>query len=92
MKVKICTGSKCTFYGASQIIDNVLQLQEDLRFIPGMPENAELEVEFLPCQEICKDGNHGVAPIVYVDDHMITKAKSEEITELIIDSLKAAES
>lgn len=88
MKVRICTGSKCTFYGASGIMDGLLQLQEDLALIPGIPEDSEFEVEALPCQGFCKDGNHKIAPLVYIDDERFDRASTQQIMETVINRLQ----
>jgi len=89
MKVKICTGSKCTFYGASGIMDGLLQLQDDLPSIPGMPENAAFEVEAIPCRGFCRDGNHKIAPVVYIDDERFDRASTQQIMEAVITRLQA---
>lgn len=84
MKVSVCTGSKCTFYGASHIIDCLLDMQGYLHELDNVREDAVLEVEVLPCQGFCKEGNHGVAPVVYVDGEMIERAESQQIMEMVM--------
>lgn len=84
MKVSICTGSKCGFYGASHIIDCMLDMKECLHDLPGVRPDAELEIELVPCQGFCQGGNHGVAPVVYVDGQMIERAEGPQIMEIVM--------
>ncbi len=87
MKVSICTGSKCSYYGANHIIDCMMGLKEELHDFYGVPEGKELEVELLPCQNYCKSGNHGVAPVVYLDGELIERAEANELMDLILERL-----
>ena len=88
MKVQICTGSKCTFYGANNIIERLSELSENLHLYPGLPEDAVLELEVIPCDESCKKGNSKVAPIVFVDGEKIERAKSSQIMEMVLNTLQ----
>ena len=87
MKVQICTGSKCTFFGASSIIDSVYDLHENIHEYPGIPEDAEFDIEIIPCQQYCI-GDYKNAPVVYIDGELIKQAKSQEVMAQIIDKLK----
>lgn len=87
MKVQICTGSKCTFYGASNIIERVTELQQQLHLYSGIAKDATLDVELLPCQKFCKRENSQNSPVVIVDGKVVTDAKAEIITEMILNSL-----
>lgn len=84
MKVSVCTGSKCSFYGSDHIIFCLEDLKEYLHNLDGIPEEAELEIELLPCQGFCKKGNHGVAPVVYVDGELVERAQSQQIMEMVL--------
>lgn len=88
MKVQICTGSKCTFYGASNIIERLTELRENLHLYPGIPEDAILDVEMIPCTKCCKQGNSEAAPVVLVDGKKIERAKSQQLMEMILDALQ----
>ena len=90
MKVQVCTGSKCSFYGAQHILNSLFDLQENLHMYPGIREDAVLDIEMLPCRNLCKKGNHGVAPVVYIDGEMIERAQAQQIMERVIDGLQAS--
>lgn len=87
MKVRICTGTRCTFYGANSIIDSVTELQEHLHEFPGISPEARLEVEVTRCEDFCKSTEKGVAPIVFIDDVMIERATSPQVMDMILSGL-----
>lgn len=86
MKVQICTGSNCVFYGANGIIERLMELQEDLHTYPGIPETAELELEMIPCQHFCKTSN--AAPVVFIEGQKVENAHSSQVMELILNTLQ----
>ncbi len=88
MKVRICGGTKCMFYGASNIYECVSDLQESLAEYPGIPEDAVLEVELVPCDGSCKGKDSRISPVVYVDDDRIERATGPIIMEKILDELQ----
>lgn len=83
MKVSICNGSKCVFYGASHIMDCLFQMQEELHTLYEIPEGQELEIDLIPCNGDCKR-NHGITPVVYIEDEKIERAKATEVMEKIL--------
>lgn len=88
MKVQICTGAKCMFYGADNIIDRVLDLNENLSDYPGVPADARLDIEITPCNDHCKGKGRHVSPVVYVDGEIIEKASSSALMERILNTLQ----
>lgn len=88
MKVRICSCTKCMFYGASNIYECVSDLQESLPEYPGIPEDAGLEVELVPCDGSCKGKDAKVSPLVYIDDERIERASSPQVMEKILDGLQ----
>ncbi|RVU54330.1 NAD(P)H-dependent oxidoreductase subunit E [Anaerosphaera multitolerans] len=88
MKVKICTGVRCTLMGADSIYDAVEYLKEN---VCGPDSNVcsaeDLEVELSTCLNYCK-GEKSIAPVVVIDDEVIFKATAQEISEKLIDRLR----
>lgn len=89
MKVKVCTGTKCMFYGADNIIDRLIDLQDNLTDYPGIPADAELKVELIPCDGSCKGKDTKIAPLVYVAEERMERASSPEVMEKILNRLQA---
>lgn len=87
MKVQICTGARCTYYGANSIIDLLYGFKEDLSTYEDIPRDAELDIELIPCSNYCKHKDR-VVPIVYIDGELIKNAKSHEIMERVFNGLK----
>lgn len=88
VKVQICTGAKCTYYGANSILDTMYGLQEDLHTYDQIPEDAEIEIELLQCQDICKEEGYRPHPVVYVDGELIEDAKSSKVMAKVFNILK----
>ncbi|MCI6157307.1 MAG: NAD(P)H-dependent oxidoreductase subunit E [Peptoniphilaceae bacterium] len=88
MKVRICGGTKCMFYGASNILDRVTDLKESLSDYPGIPEEAVLDVEIIPCDGSCKGKDAKISPVVYIDDQRLECATSPQVMELILNGLQ----
>ncbi|WP_019134229.1 (2Fe-2S) ferredoxin domain-containing protein [Kallipyga massiliensis] len=86
MDVKICTGAKCTLYGASGIIEQLEELQENLHEYPGIPADAVLNIEIIRCDRRCKEKK--VSPLVFVDDVAFENAKVPELMEAILNGLE----
>lgn len=87
MKIEICTGLRCTSYGANNIIQRVQDLLQNIdEYHVG--EKDELEVKLLPCTSHCKDNTDAKAPIVFINDEMFSGAKSEKILEVILNKLE----
>lgn len=92
MKVKVCTGAKCTFYGASNILDGLMDMQENLHKFPHIPEDVELIVEAIPCLNYCKrDEDRLKPPVVLVNGEVVAKAKSNQIMEIVLQNLQVKE-
>lgn len=83
MKIAICTGSKCTFYGSSHIIESLEDLQESMQTMEGIRDDFALEIELLPCEGHCK-GDEKVAPLVYVDGEAVPMATGPMIMERVL--------
>ncbi len=83
MKVGICTGSKCSFYGASFLIERLEELQEDIHSMENIRDDFQLEIEILPCVGECK-GVEDVSPIVFIDGEIIRNASTPVVMERIM--------
>ncbi len=83
MKVGVCTGSRCSFYGASFMIERLEELQEEIMRMNNIKDDFTLEIEILPCVGECK-GQEEVSPIVYIDGEMIRKASTPQVMERIM--------
>lgn len=92
MKVEICMGARCTFYGASAILDSLHNLKETLPDFSEIPENADFELVLVPCQNLCRDDRNSAAPIVWVDGEKIERAKSQEVMEVVMQKLRGISS
>lgn len=87
MKVQICIGTKCSFYGATNILDSVEDLKETLHELPNIREDADIEIELVPCYGECKGENSKIAPVVVVDGEKIERASSPVVMEKIMKHL-----
>lgn len=91
MKVQICTGTRCVFYGADNILDNVTDLKESLSEYPSLPEGADFEIELCGCDGTCKTSEKRIAPVVTIDGEKMLKATSPQVMERILDGLQEGE-
>lgn len=85
MKIKICGGSKCAFYGASHILESLEELQEDMKKMEGIREDFALEIELVRCPGDCKS-DEKVAPLVFIDDERLPLATSPQVMERVLDA------
>lgn len=84
MKIKICTGSKCMFYGATHILESLEDLKESMTTMDGVREDFELEIELIGCPGDCK-GTEKVAPLVFIDDERMALATGPKVMERVLD-------
>lgn len=77
MNVKVCVGSRCTMMGSNGMMDGLEVLQEKY-FTQG-----ELEIEPVNCMGQCKK-NPTSAPVVSIDDEIITNATLQEVSERLL--------
>ncbi|MBT3201034.1 MAG: (2Fe-2S) ferredoxin domain-containing protein [Phycisphaerales bacterium] len=73
--VKICTGTTCYVMGASQLLSLPQLLPEGLA--------SRVLVEGANCLDFCKNGQHGKAPFVQVNNTVIPEATIEKVKEAI---------
>lgn len=78
VKVEICVGSHCSLVGALNILDTLEKLQEDY---PG-----EIEIKRVECLDRCEDIK--MAPVVRVDDELITSAQTQKVVSKIMERIK----
>lgn len=83
MKIKICSGSKCAFYGASHILESLEELQESMKDMEGIREDFSLDIELIKCPGDCK-GDEKIAPLVYIDDERLPLATSPQVMEKVL--------
>lgn len=91
MKISICTGTKCMFYGADNIIDCLTDLQEHLAEYHQIPEDAVLELELVTCDGSCKGKGKKIAPLVYIDGDRFERTSSPEVMEEVFKRLQVNE-
>ncbi len=78
VKVEICVGSHCSLVGALNILDTLEELQEEY------PE--QIQIERVECMDRCEDIKK--APIVKVDDELITSAQNQMVISKIMERIK----
>lgn len=77
IKVRVCMGTHCSMMGNLNLFENLEEIQQEF------PE--ELELEMVKCLKLC-DTNK--TPIIYINDKLITSAKSEEVIAEILEMIK----
>lgn len=80
VNVKICSGSQCMLNGASMMYDVLEDLASDLK---EQGYEQEVTLEFTKCLQYCKDDKN-LAPVVIVDEEVITKASTQVVMEKIM--------
>lgn len=88
VKVQVCTGARCTYYGANSILDSLDSFKEELHKYEQIPDDAEVEIEVLECQNYCKEDGHRPHPVVYVDGQLVKDAKASKVTAEVFNKLK----
>ena len=75
INIKICTGTSCFVMGAS----NIQELETEL------PENLtdKVNIEYVRCMELCKDGNYNKGPFVKINGNIIEEANIPKIIDEI---------
>ncbi|MFP4020240.1 MAG: (2Fe-2S) ferredoxin domain-containing protein [Halanaerobium sp.] len=76
--MEICVGSHCSLVGALNILDTLEELQEEY------PE--QIQIERVECMDRCEDIKK--APIVKVDDELITSAQNQMVISKIMERIK----
>lgn len=75
IRVSICAGTACFVMGASE----VMLLEEELS-----PEQREMvEIDGVPCLELCKNSEYGKAPFVKINDEVVGQATMPAVIERI---------
>lgn len=80
VKVKMCMGTTCFVMGASD-------LQELMDIIPSKYGN-DVEIQGVPCLDLCSTSSEAKAPYVMVDLTVVSKATVESVLEEIERKLK----
>ncbi|RCW54653.1 MULTISPECIES: (2Fe-2S) ferredoxin domain-containing protein [Halanaerobium] len=78
VKVEICVGSHCSLVGALNILDTLEELQEEY------PE--QIEINRVECLDMCGDIKN--APVVKVDDDLITSAQTQMVISKVMERIK----
>lgn len=78
VKVEICVGSHCSLVGALNILETLEELQEEY------PE--QLEIKRVECMDRCEDIKN--APVVRVDDDLITSAQTQVVISKVMERIK----
>lgn len=88
MKIKVCVGSNCTLLGAMNILDSIEDLKDIISENPENYSDEALDVEAVKCIGFCKESEKEVAPVVIIDEVILTKATSQVVMEKILDRIK----
>ena len=78
VKVKICVGSHCSLVGALNILDTLEELKEEY------PE--QIQIKRVECMDRCGDIKN--APVVKVDDELITSAQTQMVISKVMERIK----
>lgn len=78
VKVEICVGSHCSLVGALNILETLEELQEEY------PE--QIKIERVECMDRCGDIKN--APVVKVDDDLITSAQTQMVISKVMERIK----
>ncbi|MGM0438096.1 MAG: (2Fe-2S) ferredoxin domain-containing protein [Bacillota bacterium] len=78
VKVKICVGSHCSLVGALNILDTLEELKEEY------PE--QIQIKRVECMDRCGDIKN--APVVKVDDELITSAQTQVVISKVMERIK----
>lgn len=78
MIVKVCVGSRCTMMGSSALLDALESLQK--RYF----KEGGLEIVHMNCSNVCKKKGLDHIPVVEIDGELITSAKPQVISEMIL--------
>ena len=78
VKVEICVGSHCSLVGALNILETLEELQQEY------PE--QLEIKRVECMDRCGDIKN--APVVRVDDDLITSAQTQMVISKVMERIK----
>jgi NADH:ubiquinone oxidoreductase subunit E len=78
VKVKICAGSHCSLVGALNILETLEELQEEY------PD--QIQIERVECLDKCEDIKK--APVVKVDDEIITSAQNQIVISKVMERIK----
>lgn len=80
LTVKICMGTTCFVMGASEL--------DDLRDIISERFGDCVDVQAVPCLDLCSSSTEAQAPYVMVDDETVNKATIENVLQTIERKLK----
>lgn len=83
MKIDICSGSKCIYYGASHLYESLEDLQESLLSMEGIDPEFTLEINFVPCSGDCKD-DEKAAPVAWVNGEKISGATGPQLMTCVL--------
>ncbi|MFN2341410.1 MAG: NAD(P)H-dependent oxidoreductase subunit E [Halanaerobium sp.] len=78
VKVEICAGSHCSLVGGLNILETVEELQEEY------PD--QIEIQRVECMDKCFDMKN--APVVKVDDELITGAQTQVVISKVMERIK----
>lgn len=79
MRVKVCVGARCTMMGSSAMLDALEDLQTSYF------KDGGLEIVHVNCMNVCKEKGVDHTPVVEIDGDLITTAKPQEISEIILE-------
>lgn len=91
MKVQICSGARCMYYGASNLYDQITELKESLTEMPGVRPDASFDIELIPCDDSCKGDKKNISPIAIVNGERMECATSTRLMERILNGLQEVE-
>ncbi len=77
IKVKICMGTHCAMLGNLNLHESIEELQKNY---PG-----KIEMEVVKCLKYCENNK---APVVQLNDKIITNARAEMVISEILEVIK----
>jgi NADH:ubiquinone oxidoreductase subunit E len=83
VKVQICACNKCIMMGAMDIMENIESLKK-LKNQLRMQQRTQAQVDLTMDKKICGELGDDVAPVVMINDEVITKASPEIVMEKIL--------
>ncbi|MGM0498947.1 MAG: (2Fe-2S) ferredoxin domain-containing protein [Bacillota bacterium] len=78
VKVEICAGSHCSLVGALNILDTLEELQKEY------PD--QIKIKKVECMDMCENIKN--APVVKVDDQLITSAQTQMVISKVMERVK----
>lgn len=77
IKIEVCMGTHCSMMGSLNLYEDLEEVQED--------HPDQIELEMVKCLKVCESGK---APVIKLNDKIMTSVKSEEVVSEILELIK----